>query len=158
MVKLVKVKRREDMEIEISNKIENYQYISRGIHRYNNENGKTPYFENRSDEPKEKEVFGCYAFENGEIIGGMVVYEALQWLQIQKTFISNTYRGKNIGTAIFKKLEEYAKQRKLVGIRVETLDFQARGFYEKMGCTLLYELKDCPKGNIEYGFVKYIES
>lgn len=145
------------MNIEISNNNENYQYVSKGLHIYNNEHGNTQYFKNRDEKPKEKEVFGFYAFEDGEIIGGMVVYEEFQWLYIQKTFISDKYRGKNIGSAIFKRLEEYAKQRNLVGIRVETLDFQAKGFYEKVGCKLLYELKDCPRGNIEYGFVKYIE-
>ncbi len=145
------------MKIEISNKNENYQYISKELYKYNNENGNTPYFKNRSEELKEKEVFGCYAFEEQKVIGGMIVYESLQWLQIQKTFIDSQYRRKNIGASIFKKLEEYAKQKNLVGIKVETLDFQAKGFYEKMGCQLLYELKDCPRGNIEYGFIKYIE-
>lgn len=56
------------MQIEISNNNENYQYISKGLHIYNNKHGNTEYFKNRSEEPKEKEVFGCYAFEDLSLI------------------------------------------------------------------------------------------
>ncbi|MCI8482586.1 MAG: hypothetical protein HFJ27_06055 [Clostridia bacterium] len=41
------------MKIEISNKNENYQYISKELYKYNNENGNTPYFKNRSEELKD---------------------------------------------------------------------------------------------------------
>lgn len=36
------------------------------------------------------------------------------------------------------------------GIRMETWDFQARGFYEKNGYNVFGEIKDCPPGTICY--------
>ena len=41
-------------------------------------------------------------------------------------------------------IEEFAKKENLTGVRMETWDFQARGFYEKNGYTVFAEIKDCP--------------
>ena len=38
----------------------------------------------------------------------------------------------------------------LTGIRMETWDFQAKGFYEKNGYSVFAEIKDCPPGTIDY--------
>lgn len=57
---------------------------------------------------------------------------------------------KDIGTSLIKKIEEFAQKNDLTGIRMETWDFQAKGFYEKMGYKIWGEMKDCPPGTICY--------
>ena len=53
-------------------------------------------------------------------------------------------------------VENLAKKLNMNGIRVETWDFQAKGFYEKQGFEVFAELKDCPPKTIEYQLCKYL--
>lgn len=48
------------------------------------------------------------------------------------------------------KIEECAKENNALGVRMETWDFQARKFYEKMGYIVYATFEDCPPGTIEY--------
>lgn len=148
------------MHIEISNKEEYFNYVIKGLNRFNRENGKTEFFKNMGEEDplKPEDCIGCYAIENDEIIGGVVFYQEFNWMFVERTYIDSNNRGKGIGSKIFKELEKYCKENHLVGIRLSTWDFQAKSFYEKIGFNLIYQIKDCPIGNVDYGFIKYIES
>ncbi len=53
-----------------------------------------------------------------------------------------------------KQVEDYVKETKLIGIRLETWDFQAKGFYEKLGYNMYASIEDCPPGTINYFFKK----
>ena len=55
-----------------------------------------------------------------------------------------------MGTNLIKKIEEFAIKEHLIGVRMETWDFQARGFYEKNGYIVFAEIKNCPPGTIDY--------
>jgi ribosomal protein S18 acetylase RimI-like enzyme len=50
--------------------------------------------------------------------------------------------------------EVYARDLGFEYVRTETLDFQARPFYEKQGFEVYGELKDYPKGHTTYCLVK----
>lgn len=146
------------MKIEIGENKEAFEFVSYGLHQYNNEHGKSLYFKNRGDIPKPgRSYLGCYAIEGETILGGACFYIDCDWLYVQKMFIREEYRGKNIATQIFLELEKYASGKNLVGIDLSTWDFQAKGFYEKMGFEKSYEVKDRPRGHIDYGFIKYIK-
>ena len=47
-----------------------------------------------------------------------------------------------------------AKAKKLSQLRTETLDFQAKPFYQKQGFEVYGELQDTPKGHTTYFLVK----
>lgn len=64
--------------------------------------------------------------------------------------MNKEYRKRNVGTNLIRKIEEFAKVGHLTGIRMETWDFQAKGFYEKKGYSVFAEIKDCPPGTINY--------
>ena len=102
------------------------------------------------------DLFGFYAMENNQIIGGIVVYEKMQWIEVDTLFVYEKYRDKNFGTKLINKLIDYCKENNLIGIHLTTLDFQAKGFYEKLDFKLISEIKDWPKGITRHEFIKYI--
>lgn len=145
------------MKIEISKKKEYFEYVVKGLREFNIQNGKTEFFKKMREDPIELEYnIGCYALEEDKIVGGVIFYKEFDWMFVERTYVDKKYRGQKIGTKIFQELENYCKENHLVGMRLSTWDFQAKGFYEKLGFDLIYAIKDCPIGNIDYGFVKYI--
>ncbi len=53
-------------------------------------------------------------------------------------------------------METYCKENDLVGIHLCTLDFQAKGFYEKLNFELIAEIKNWPRNHTRYEFIKYV--
>lgn len=146
------------MKIEISKNKDYFEYVINGLYHFNEENGKSDFFKHMTEDPlKSEDCIGCYAIDD-DVIGGVVFYNQMDWMFIERSYINPEYRNKKIGTKIFNELEKYCKENQLVGMRLSTWDFQAKGFYEKIGFDLIYQIKDCPRGNIDYGFIKYIES
>lgn len=90
------------------------------------------------------------AFDDNKLIGGAIGFIEYNWYFLDLLYLNEEYRGKNIGTKLIKKIEEYAIKENLTGIRMETWDFQARGFYEKNGYTVFAEIKNCPPGTVDY--------
>ena len=54
------------------------------------------------------------------------------------------------------KIIDFCKENNLIGIHLTTMEFQAKGFYEKMNFELIAEIKDWPKGITRYEFIKYV--
>ena len=102
------------------------------------------------------DFFGFYAMENDELIGGIVGNEKMQWLDIDALFVDEKHRNQAIGTKLIEKIIEYCKENNLIGIHLTTMEFQAKGFYEKMNFELIAEIKDWPKGITRYEFIKYV--
>ena len=90
------------------------------------------------------------AFDNDKLIGGAIGFLQYNWYFLDLLYINEEYREKYIGTNLLKQIEKFARKEKLTGIRMETWDFQAKGFYEKNGYIAFAEIKDCPPGTICY--------
>lgn len=90
------------------------------------------------------------AYDDNKLIGGAIGFIQYNWYFLDLLYIDEEYRGQDIGTNLLKKIEEFAKKENLTGVRMETWDFQARGFYEKNGYSVFGEIKDCPPGTIVY--------
>lgn len=97
------------------------------------------------------------AFDDKKLIGGAIGFVQYNWYFLDLLYIDKEYRNKNIGTKLIRAIEEYAKKENLTGVRMETWNFQARGFYEKMGYTVWAEIKDCPPGTIDYYLKKELK-
>ena len=82
------------------------------------------------------------AFDNDKLIGGAI------------GFVDEEYRNRNIGTNLIKEIEKFALKEHLTGVRMETWNFQAKGFYEKNGYSVFGEIKNCPPGTIDYHLKK----
>lgn len=101
--------------------------------------------------------YSFLVYDNEKLIGGAIGYVLYNWYFLDLLWIEESYRGKNIGTSLIKRIEEYAKKESLTGIRMETWNFQAKGFYEKMGYKIYATIEDCPPGTINYFFRKKIK-
>lgn len=71
--------------------------------------------------------------ENGNIAGGLVAQIWWGALEIQYLWISESIRGKGYGKELMLKAEAEAKDRGCHMAYVDTFDFQAKSFYEKLG-------------------------
>lgn len=84
---------------------------------------------------------------------GVIQYN---WFYLDILYINEDYRKQHLGTKLMKHIEDFARKEKLTGIRVETWDFQALGFYKSNGYEVFGEIQDCPPGTIEYHLKKVL--
>ena len=104
--------------------------------------------------PSAAETRNFLAFDGRQLIGGAVGFVRFGWYFLDLLYVDAAYRNRGIGRQLLTAAEHFASDRQLVGVRLDTADFQARGFYEKMGYTLFGELADCPPGHTLYFFHK----
>lgn len=123
--------------------------ISTKLHKFNRENCEW-ILRNTEENPTKTNYCNFGAYDNGKLIGGAVGYIAWKWYFLDQLWIEEEHRKSGIGTKIINKIEEYAKDNNLLGVRMETWSFQARGFYEKMGYNVYATFEDCPPGTIDY--------
>lgn len=94
---------------------------------------------------------GVYILDDEKFKGGINFFtDYYGWVNIYMTWLSPELRGMGYGSKLIDALKKFAKENGYTGIRTETWEFQARGFYEKNGFTLYGELEDHPKGIKEY--------
>lgn len=128
------------------------KFLEKGLTEYNVKN--CDYFKKQKF-GRRKQTFGFYAYDGKKRIGGVQGQLNIQnWVWIDHFFINEAYRRTGIGTQLMKKVEKFAREKKCMGIITDTWDFQAKGFYEKMGFNLWGILKDHPIGTTVYCFKK----
>lgn len=143
--------------VKNDNDIEIQKEIHKNLRAYNREKCKWIY-DNESSIPSkdEKEYSNFVVYDDGNLIGGAIGFIEYEWYYLDKLWVSEKYRSKGIGTMLINNIEEFAQKKLLVGIRMGTWNFQAKGFYEKMGYTVFGEIKDCPPNTIHYDLKKVI--
>lgn len=94
--------------------------------------------------------------EQGEIIAGASARTFGDWLMLDTLWVSETLRGKDIGRQILEKVELAAKQRGCVKCILDTLNFQAKPFYEKYGYKVQWVQENYPKTGCKYFMVKVL--
>ena len=129
-----------------SRSVKEAAFLHAGLQAYNAEH--CAYF--AMSHPREKK-FGFYAYDSETKIGGICgPIDPEKWVFITELYITDEYRGRNIGTELIRMAENFAKKNQCDGIKTETWDFQAKGFYEKMGFSVFGTLPDHPVGAIDY--------
>lgn len=81
-----------------------------------------------------------------KIIGGYWGGTDFGWLTTSLLIVPKELRGSGIGTQIMQTAEQEAIKRGCHAARLDTFEFQARTFYEKLGYTCFGILADYPKG------------
>lgn len=71
--------------------------------------------------------------ENDVVRGGLIAQTWWDMLEVQYLWIDELYRGKGYGKEMMLMAEANAKQKGCHKAYVDTFDFQAKGFYEKLG-------------------------
>jgi ribosomal protein S18 acetylase RimI-like enzyme len=69
-------------------------------------------------------------------------------------WVDESYRGQGIGKALYYQVENEAKKLGATLIHLETLDFQAKDFYIKLGFEIYGVLNELPPGHIKYSLNK----
>jgi GNAT superfamily N-acetyltransferase len=82
--------------------------------------------------------------EAGQPRGGASGYTAYGWMFIQLMVIPAEARGQGLGRQVMTLAEATAVQRGCHDAWLDTHEFQARGFYEKLGYELFGQLPDYP--------------
>ncbi len=95
--------------------------------------------------------------ETGETLGelyGATVYDRLK---VELIYLPEQLRGKGMGSRLMKQAEEEALRRGCRGVFLDTFDFQARGFYEKLGYSVYGVLTDFPPGHSVFSMQKTLK-
>ena len=83
-------------------------------------------------------------------IGGLWGSSAYEWLFIQLLVVPETLRGRGVGRELMARAEAEAITRGCRGVWLDTFEFQARGFYEKLGYRCFGQLENYPQGFARY--------
>ncbi len=71
--------------------------------------------------------------ETGRVIGGLWGRTVYDWLFVEFLFVPEHLRGRGLGTTLLRTAEEEAVARECIGACLDTFDFNAPGFYRKLG-------------------------
>ncbi|MEJ2911166.1 GNAT family N-acetyltransferase [Pseudoalteromonas sp. C12FD-1] len=88
--------------------------------------------------------------EKGSLIAGVSGYVFGNWLMINWLWCSDTARGKGLAGKLLNALELAAIERGANTAQLDTLDFQAKPFYEKRGYVVKYQLNNYPRSGTRY--------
>ena len=93
-----------------------------------------------------------------EPAGGLVGRTFSGWLFVSLFHLPPDLRGRGLGAELLRRAEGEARARGCVGAHLDTLSFQARGFYEKQGYTVFGALPDCPPGHARFFLSKRLHA
>jgi GNAT superfamily N-acetyltransferase len=89
-----------------------------------------------------------------EVIGGLWGRTAYGWLYVELLVVPESLRGQGVGTELMQRAEAEAAGRGCLHAWLDTFEFQARGFYERLGYRCFGQLVDYPPGFSRYFMTK----
>jgi GNAT superfamily N-acetyltransferase len=110
----------------------------------------------RAGDPRIRPVAILLNDEDGKAVGGLWGRLAYDWLFIELLAVPEQYRGQDHGTALMNEAERIARASGCTGIWLDTYEFQARGFYEKLGFEVFGALEDHPAGQRRFFLRKHL--
>ena len=87
---------------------------------------------------------------DGHVVGGLWGRTAFGWLFVELIFVPQELRGQGIGAELMARAEGEAIARGCRSAWLDTFEFQARGFYERLGYRCFGKLNDYPPGFVRY--------
>jgi GNAT superfamily N-acetyltransferase len=88
--------------------------------------------------------------EQGELVAGISGSVFGNWLMISWLWCSDSARGKGLADKLLTALEQAAIELGATTAQLDTLDFQAKPFYEKRGYSVKYQLNNYPRSGTRY--------
>ena len=80
------------------------------------------------------------------VVGGLLGQIRWNWLYVAKLWVDERARSRGIGTRLLTAAEDLARSRGCIGASLDTFEYQARPFYEKLGWELFGTLDGYPPG------------
>ncbi len=94
---------------------------------------------------------------DGKVVGGLSGDTWVGWLQVHALWLAYELRERGMGRALMLAAEREAVRRGCTQAFLETLSFQALGFYEKLGYTVFSRLDGFPPDGARYALRKVLE-
>ena len=90
--------------------------------------------------------------EQNTIVGGLIanLQPGWKWMTVHRLWIDEAFRGAGIGRRLLQAAEEEARKSGCLYVAVDTMEFQARGFYEKQGYSVYGVQEDYPAGHRKF--------
>ena len=97
---------------------------------------------------------------DGKIIGGLVVnlQPGWKWMHLQRLWIDEAYRRAGIGRRLIEMAEKEGQKLGCLHVAVDTMEFQARDFYEKLGYSVYGVMEDYPHGHKKFHLRKTLRT
>lgn len=84
------------------------------------------------------------------VVGGLYGMDGFGWAFVKYLAVPDEYRGQGLGSRLLAEAEAIARARGYIGVWLDTFEFQARPFYEKLGYTVFGELEGAPNAIPRY--------
>ena len=112
-------------------------------------------FADQFTEPRNYREFGVALRDaEGNTVGGITGNTVWDWLQISVLWIPDDLRGQGYGHQLLERAEELGRARGCRFARLNTFEFEARGFYESHGYTVRSQTDGFPAGHTQYHLAK----
>lgn len=135
-----------ELSIETTPSTADVDVVQRGLRAFNVA---------RIGEPNEEPVT-IFLRERGtrRVVGGLLGHIRWRWLYVAKLWVHEDVRGGGGGTRLMAAVEAHARARGCLGIYLDTFEYQARPFYEKLGFQLYGVLEGYPPGYRQFYLAK----
>lgn len=88
--------------------------------------------------------------KEGLIHGGCLAYVWGRWLHVDILWLKDELRGQGWGTKLLEAAHAIGREKGALGAYLDTFDWQARPFYERLGYELVFTLEGVPDGHNRY--------
>lgn len=88
--------------------------------------------------------------DSGKVVGGLQAITLWNWLVVQILWVDEPFRGKGLGKRMMLAAEQEGVKRGCLHAHLDTFDFQALPFYQKLGYEIFGQLEDYPLGHRRY--------
>jgi GNAT superfamily N-acetyltransferase len=95
--------------------------------------------------------------DKGSVIGGLWGHTIYSWLIVEMLVVPPGMRGHGAGSALMHMAEAIARRRGCIGIQVARFDFQAKGFYERLGFSVFGAQENMPPGHRQLYLCKRLD-
>lgn len=96
--------------------------------------------------PSNEKPLKLVARDEQGLVGGLIGNTRWKWLYVAKLWVHERARGRGVGTKLLGAAEEIARSRGCTDASLDTFEYQARPFYEKLGYELFGTLDGYPPG------------
>ena len=118
-----------------------------GLRAFNRQHAEPPDFENLTLAARDAD---------GIIVGGLVGETGWRWLHVDLLWVEERHRRHGVGRALLRTAEMEALRRGCAHVYLDTVDYQARPFYEGEGYGVFGVQDDYPPGFRRYFLRKTI--
>ena len=84
--------------------------------------------------------------KKNRVVGGVLAYTLGDWLHIELLWVDESFRNKGNGSKLLRMAEDEAVKRGCKHVDLDTMSWQARPFYEKLGYTVFATFDNFPEG------------